>query len=129
MNIITRDEFSPEAKAELDKLQKDFDVIQSALKEPKAKQSLIENKMWIIQNKERSRIEQERRKGKKNKQGKANGEYMNLVFYWDNGMKFDTRGAKALLPPYITNGKIGNWIEFKDMVFAYGLPTKYEVRG
>jgi hypothetical protein len=99
------------------------------LKEPKAKQSLIENKMWIIQNKERSRIEQERRKEKMNKQGKSTGGYMNLVFYWDNGMKFDTRGAKALLPPYITNGKIGNWIEFKDMVFAYGLPTKYEVRG
>ena len=42
--------------------------------------------------------------------------YMNLIFKWDNGIEFDTRKLKKLN-------------EFKDYIFAYGLPTGFEVRG
>ena len=53
--------------------------------------------------------------------------FMNLVFYWDNGQKFDTRPNKG--HNTVGNSKASNLYDFKDMVFNYGLPTKFEVRG
>jgi len=41
---------------------------------------------------------------------------MNILYIWDNGMTFDTRNKKGMLA-------------FTGMVFNYGLPTKYEIRG
>jgi len=43
------------------------------------------------------------------------GKYMHLVFYWKSGYVFDTRQD--------------NFTKFKDLVFARGLPEKYEIRG
>ena len=49
---------------------------------------------------------------------KASGKdgYMSLILFWDDGTRFDTRKDRRL-------------IDFKDMIFAKGLPTSFEVRG
>ena len=46
---------------------------------------------------------------------KSKPQYMNIMFKWDNAITFDTRRDKLVM--------------FKEYVFAYGLPTSFEVKG
>jgi hypothetical protein len=77
----------------------------------------VDTKITELANEERKILIQYQEEIKRIKKIKKNSiSNMNLVFYWDNGRKFDTRDKQGM---HI----------FKDLVFSFGLPSSYEARG
>ncbi len=117
---FSESEFSPEAKKQLEEMRAEIDTLRDA----RTKLSRLEYKCHSLIDQEQKRLQE----NLKTRKSQNSNRYMNLVFYWDNGKKFDTRGYRYA-NDYSYKKRAANWTEFKDMVFQYGLPKDVEVRG